>query len=126
MSRQLTITSPSGATLKTKNKYVDDDIKINVSGASDIIASNIKSGATILGISGTLPDAPNGTMGIVENGTYNVSTYENVTVNVPSFGGDAEYILKRIPYGYRAILIANYIRIANEYGTTIHLIGDDD
>lgn len=100
MSKSITVTSPNGVTLKTKNKYVDDDIKINVSGASDIIASNIKSGATILGVQGGIE---------IWDGTLTGNGHLN------------EYVLKKISYGNKAIFIANYSSTSNTYGTTIQL-----
>lgn len=89
MSRVITLTNPSGATLKTKEKYVDDDIAVQVDGAENVVAGNIKSGVTILGVEGTLPPAPSGTLEITENGTYDVSGYENVTVEI---GGGTMYL----------------------------------
>lgn len=87
MSRQITVTSPNGVTLKTKNKYLDDDINVGLSEAGNIIAGNIKSGVTILGVEGTLPPAPSGTLSITENGTYDVESYASASVNVQGSGG---------------------------------------
>jgi hypothetical protein len=84
MSKAITITSPSGVTLKTKNKYMDDDVAVQVDGAENIVAGNIKSGVSILGVECTLPPAPSGTLEITENGTYNVASYASADVNVSS------------------------------------------
>lgn len=84
MSRQLTITSPSGATLKTKNKYMDDDVVIKLSEAENILASNIKKDVSILGISGTYEGfIPSGSVTISENGIYNISAFAEAVVSVP-------------------------------------------
>lgn len=84
MSRVITITSPSGATLKTKNKFVDDDIAVQVSDSENIVASNIKSGVSILGVSGTYEGfVPSGTINISNNGTYSVSAFAEAVVSVP-------------------------------------------
>lgn len=100
MSKSITVTSPNGVTLKTKNKYVDDDVNISVFGAGDIIASNIKSGATILGVQGGIE---------IWDGS--------LTGN----GMNAEYVLKKMFYGHKAIFITNYTSTSNTYGTTIQL-----
>lgn len=84
MSKAITITSPSGVTLKTKNKYMDDDVAISLSEAENILASNIKKDVSILGVSGTYEGfIPSGSITISENGTYNVSAFAEATVSVP-------------------------------------------
>lgn len=84
MSRQLTITSPSGVTLKTKNKYMDDDVAVQVDGAENVLASNIKKDVSILGVSGTYEGfVPSGSVTISENGTYNISAFAEAVVSVP-------------------------------------------
>lgn len=56
---------------------------------SDLIASNIKSGVSILGVEGTLEEGitPSGTLEITENGTYDVTEYASANVNVVGSGG---------------------------------------
>ena len=84
MSKAITITSPSGVTLKTKNKYMDDDVAISLSEAENILASNIKKDVSILGVSGTYEGfIPSGSVTISENGTYNISAFAEAVVSVP-------------------------------------------
>lgn len=54
MSRVVNVTGKNGVTLQTKDKIIDDDIAIQVDGAENITANNIKSGVTILGVSGNM------------------------------------------------------------------------
>ena len=56
---------------------------------SNITASNIKSGVSILGVEGTLEEGitPTGTLEITENGTYDVTEYASANVSVASSGG---------------------------------------
>ncbi len=53
---------------------------------SNIKATNIKSGVSILGVTGTLEEGitPSGTLNITTNGTHNVTNYASASVNVPS------------------------------------------
>lgn len=57
---------------------------------SNITASNIKSGVSILGVEGTLEEGitPSGTLEITENGTYDVTEYASASVNVASSSED--------------------------------------
>ena len=54
--------------------------------ADNLTAENIKKGANILGITGTLEPGitPTGTLDITTNGTHDVTTYASVNVNVPT------------------------------------------
>ena len=68
------ITNKYGATLKTANKYVEEDISI------------------------TLDESfvqPFGTLEVTENGTHDVTNYESVNVNVASSGGGSENVLQK-------------------------------
>lgn len=53
---------------------------------SDIKATNIRSGINILGVNGTLKEGivPTGTFSVIENGSYDITNYANVNVNVAS------------------------------------------
>lgn len=65
------ITDIKGATLNTKGKYCEEDIKI-------VLDESIKQ--------------PKGNLELTANGIADVSDYATVTINVPSssFGGDVE------------------------------------
>lgn len=52
---------------------------------ANIQAGNIKSGVSILGVTGTLQEGitPSGTLDVTDNGTYDVTNYASATVSVP-------------------------------------------
>lgn len=64
---------------------------------TNIKASNIKDGVSILGVTGTLQEGitPEGTLEITENNTYDVTTYASVEVNVES-GSSGEYNIEQV------------------------------
>lgn len=64
---------------------------------TNIKASNIKDGVSILGVTGTLQEGitPEGTLEITENNTYDVTTYASVDVNVES-GSGGEYNIEQV------------------------------
>lgn len=64
---------------------------------TNIKASNIKDGVSILGVTGTLQEGitPEGTLEITENNTYDVTTYASVEVNVES-GPSGEYNIEQV------------------------------
>ena len=53
---------------------------------SNIKSTNIKSGVTILGVTGTVNEGitPSGTINITTNGTHNVTNYASASVNIPN------------------------------------------
>ena len=56
-------------------------VMIDSNAVKDLVAGNIKKGATILGVGGSLV-VPSGTLSITSNGTFDVSSYSSVSVDV--------------------------------------------
>lgn len=77
----------SDVTVTAVTSSIDDNIS----------AGNIKSGVSILGVTGTLQEGiiPEGTLEITENDTYDVTTYASVEVNVES-GPSGEYNIEQV------------------------------
>ena len=69
------ITNKDGATLKTANKYVKEDIAI-------VLDESFAQ--------------PSGTLKITENGTHDVTNYESVNVNVASSGSGTDMLQARV------------------------------
>lgn len=79
---QQTITPSSGKNGITEVTVEAVDNTID----SNITSGNIKSGVTILGVSGTYEGVqPSGTYDIYNNGTYDVASYQYVDVNVSGY-----------------------------------------
>jgi len=66
------------------NDFTIEAVDANID--PNIQAGNIKDGVTILGVTGTLQEGitPTGTLNIINNGTYNVTNYASVFINVAS------------------------------------------
>ena len=84
----------SQVTISAVNSSIDSNIK----------AINIKSGVSILGVTGMLEEGitPSGELPITTNGTHDVTNYASVNVNVASSGGsdEAEALIKRTITSY--------------------------
>lgn len=65
---------------------------------SNISADNIKSGVTILGVTGTLTPGitPSGSTTVTSNGVYDVTEYATVEVSVPTESGDVDEIYEAL------------------------------
>lgn len=95
-TKQLTTKGATTWTPKTTNQTIASGTYLTgtqtIKGDSNLKASNIKSGVSIFGVSGTLTTGitPSGTLNITENGTYDVTNYASANVNVASSGGGVE------------------------------------
>lgn len=76
------------ATLHYPAGYYENawDVTLDQTVWDKLTPENLRSGVTILGITGTLVEGitPTGSLSITENGTYDVTNYASVSVNVES------------------------------------------
>ncbi len=77
----------------TNTIIINAECNVSVGGTGSVIADNltaenIKSGVSVLGITGTYEGTtPTGSLDITENGTHDVTNYASVVVNVPTSSG---------------------------------------
>lgn len=87
-TKQLTTKGATTWTPKTSNQTIASGTYLTgtqtIKGDSNLVASNIKSGVSIFGVTGTLSGGitPTGTLDITNNGTYDVTNYASASVNV--------------------------------------------
>lgn len=85
---------------------------VYVAGDADLVPSNIKSGVSIFGVSGTAPN-PSGTLSIYSNGICDVRDYQYASVDV---GWGIDWIS---PYDAEVTMSNNYITIKLYFDGTI-------
>ena len=85
------IYNKNGVVLNTKDKYCTENIKVSID-STNLSPENIVAGKVILGVTGIadgsiiIPEGyikPQGTYTATENGTFDITSYANVKVNVP-------------------------------------------
>lgn len=94
-TKQLTTKGATTWTPKTSNQTISSGTYLTgtqtIKGDSNLVASNIKSGVSIFGVTGTLSGGitPSGTLDITTNGTYDVTNYASASVNVSGGGSSS-------------------------------------
>ena len=79
----------------TNTIVINAECNVSVGGTGSVIADNltaenIKSGVSVLGVTGTYEGTtPTGSLDITENGTHDVTNYASVVVNVPTSSGSS-------------------------------------
>lgn len=84
------IYNKNGVVLNTKDKYCTENIEVSID-STNLSPENIVEGKIILGVTGIaggsdIPEGyikPQGTFNATENGTFDITKYANVKVNVP-------------------------------------------
>lgn len=84
------IYNKDGVVLNTKDKYCTENIEVSID-STNLSPENIVEGKVILGVTGIaggsdIPEGyikPQGTYTATENGTFDITEYANVKVNVP-------------------------------------------
>lgn len=108
------------------NLVITDTASHDVSGKktaqvsdANLVSSNIKSGVSILGVSGSIV-LPSGNISITENGSYNIAEYETTIVNVSGGGGGSGHkvYFYSSGSGYGGYDDGTYIRINEDSNLT--------
>jgi len=114
------------------NLVITDTASHDVSGKktaqvvdANIVSSNIKSGVSILGVSGSIV-LPSGNVTITENGSYNIAQYETAIINVSGGGGGSGHkvYFYSSGSGYGGYDDGVYIRINEDTNLTYKVCPD--